>query len=141
MTRRRTAAALAALVAAIALVALGRFERDDHADEQNAGIERVRETVGELDAPSLEGFRMLQDFQCLIYGSGGRTFALELCADREGRVVEAIDRRDGVRIWSLREDPELARVRVERARFEEVIGGMCAECRAIFERGRAGQAR
>ena len=126
-----------AVIVAVALVAVARWERDRHADEQNAGIERVHETVGSLDAETLEGFRMLQEFQCLIYRANGRKFGLELCVDWDGRVVEAIDRRDGVQIWSLREDPELTRVRVDRDRFERVIVSMCEECRGIFRRTRA----
>ena len=127
------------LVAAVALVAVARWERASHADRENAGIERVQATVGELDSPTLEGFRFLGDFQCLIYGRDGRTFALELCVDWDGRVVESIDRRGGdVEIWSLREDPENARVRVDRSRFEKLIERMCADCRAIFERAREG---
>jgi hypothetical protein len=138
---------LAALVGAIllgaVLVLVARWERARHADEANDGIERVYAAVGSLDAANLEGFRMLEDFQCLIYRARGRVFGLELCVDRQGRVVEAFDRRGETRIWSLREDPELTRVRVDRGAFERVIEEMCDECAAIFERARlpGGQAR
>jgi hypothetical protein len=129
--------AAAALVLAVALVVVARWERARHADDANDGIERVYEAVGALDAPNLEGFRMLEEFQCLIYRAGGRMYGLELCVDWEGRVVEAFDRRgDSVRISSLREDPELARVRVDRRAFERVVEGMCDDCAAIFERAR-----
>ena len=133
----------AALVAALAIVAIGRWERSRHADDENAGIERVYAAVGDLGGPTLAGFRMLADFQCLIYRRDGRAFALELCVDWDGHVVEAIDRRGEAEIWSLREDPARARVRIDRARFEQLIVEMCADCRAIFERTRlpGGQAR
>ena len=131
-------------LAAAAIVAIARWERTRHADRENDGIERVYAAVGELDSPTLEGFRFLEEFQCLIYGRGGRTFALELCVDWNGRVIEGIDRRgDHVEIWSLREDPERARVRVDRRLFERVVSTMCDDCEAIFERARLplGQAR
>ena len=132
------------LVVALAGVAVGRSERSRHADSENDGIERVYLAVGELDGPTLEGFRFLEDFQCLIYRRDGRTFALEVCVDWEGRVVEGIDRRRGeVEIWSLREDPGEARVRVDRRAFERLVSSMCEDCEAIFERARQprGQAR
>lgn len=135
-----TRVAAIVLVAALALVAVARWERSRHADDANDGIQHVYAAVGSLDSPELEGFRMLEAFQCLIYGR----FALELCVDWDGRVVEAFDRRgDETRIWSLREDPELARVHVDRRRFERLIVSMCDDCEAIFERAREplGQAR
>lgn len=139
MRRAVAVGSTVALVAAVALVAVGRWEQARHADRENDGIESVRVAVGTLDGPTLEGFRFLGEFQCLIYGRDGRTFGLELCADWEGRVIEGIDRRGGVvKIWSLREDPGRARVRVDRSRFEGLIEGMCVECRAIFERAREG---
>lgn len=137
--RRRAAVAGAALVAlVVALVPIGRWERGRHADEQNDGIESVARAIGELDSPTLEGFRFADGFQCLIYRRDARRFALELCVDWEGRAIEGIDRRSGdVRIWALRADPESARVRVDRAAFERVIVEMCEACEAVFERTRA----
>ena len=134
--RRVGALAAAALAVALVLVAVARWERGRHADEQNAGIAHVYREVGELDAPNLEGFRVLDDFQCLIYRANGRRFGLELCVDWDGRVVEAMDRRTETKIWSLREDAEHATVRVDRREFERVIDAMCDQCAAIFERAR-----
>jgi hypothetical protein len=134
---------LAAAVLLLGLVPIGRWERTRHDDRQNDGIERVYTAVGSLESPAT-GFRSLESFQCLIYRRAQTLFALELCVDWQGRVVEGIDRRGGeVRIWSLREDPERARVRVDRRRFEQKIERMCAQCKAIFERARlpGGQAR
>ena len=144
MSRAVAVGAAVVLLVAVALVAVGRWERNRHADRENAGIDRVRAAVGELNGPTLEGFRFLGEFQCLIYGRDGRTFALELCVDWDGHVVEGIDRRgDEVEIWSLREDPDRARVRVDRREFERVLSTMCDACEAIFERSRMplGQAR
>lgn len=135
MSRRWTIGLAAGLVVAVALVGVGRLERSHHADRQNDGIARVRAAVGPLDSPSLSGFRFLARFQCLVYRRGQNQFALELCVDRHGRVIEAIDRRTGTtKWWSLREDPELADVRVDRAEVERQIVRMCPVCKGIFER-------
>ncbi len=135
MSRRWTIALAAGLVGALVLVGIGRLERSHHADRQNAGIAQVRDDVGKLDNPSLSGFRFLARFQCLTYARGSNRFALELCVDRAGRVIEAIDRRSGeTEFWSLREDPELATVRVDRAEVERLIVRMCPVCKGIFER-------
>lgn len=144
MSRRVAVGAAVVLLAGLAVVAVGRWERARHADRENDGLERVYAAVGVLDGPTLEGFRFLEEFQCLVYGRDGRTFALELCVDWNGRVVEGIDRRgDEVEIWSLREDPAEARVRVDRRAFERVVSTMCEACEGIFERARLplGQAR
>ena len=131
--------AAASVAAALALVVVGRWERGGHADRQNDGIERVRDAVGPLDSATLSGFRFLARFQCLVYARAANRFALELCVDGSGRVVEAIDRRTGeTEYWSLREDPELADVVVDRAEVERLIVKMCKDCEGIFERGRAG---
>jgi hypothetical protein len=126
---------VAATLAALMLVGIGRWERTRHADEENDGIARVRAAVGELDSNTLAGFRFLARFQCLVYSRERNEFALELCVDREGRVVEAIDRRSGeTEYWSLREDIELADVRVDRGEVERLIVRMCPDCAGIFER-------
>jgi hypothetical protein len=53
---------------------------------------------------------------CLLYKRGRNPFALELCFDGAGRVIEAIDRRGGSpRISSIREDPSASNIRIDRA--------------------------
>jgi hypothetical protein len=109
VTRRRIALAALGLVAVLAvLVLIGRWERERHADEENRGIAAVRAAVGPLDSPTLAAYRRLSGFDCLLYRRGANPFALELCSDRQGRVIEAIDRRSG--------DPEISSLRHEAAR-------------------------
>ena len=85
-------------------------------------MERVLAEVGPLDDPSLSRFRYLPEFQCLLYRRGGDPLALELCADSDGRVVEAIDRQQyPPKIWSLREDEERSTVYVDRAQFDRLL--------------------
>jgi hypothetical protein len=120
--RRWLAVAGAAVLALAALVVVGRHERSSHAADENRKIAEIRRLVGPLDSPSLDAFRLLPQFSCLLYRRDGNRFALELCVDARGRVVEAIDRRGRTpRIASLREDPSHATVRVERAEVDRLL--------------------
>src|SRR5437868_10758057 len=117
-----------AFVVAIVLVAVigvGRWERGSEIGTENRGIERVRALVGPLDQPALTGYRVQPAFDCLVYRRGSNPFALELCADRTGRVVEAIDRRRAQRrIYSLRPDPGAATVHIDRRELDRLIHRM-----------------
>lgn len=128
MNARRLALGLAAgLVVLLLLVPVGRWERNRHADEENRGIRGVLALVGPLDSRALAGFRRFTSFDCLVYRQGPNPLALEVCVDHEGRVIEGIDRRSGQpRIWSLREDPSRAAVRVDRAFVVRLLRGMGA---------------
>jgi hypothetical protein len=75
-------------------------------DARGARLPDRQRLIGPLDSSSLSGFRVFPSFDCLTYKRGANVFALELCVDHAGRVVEAIDRRSfDRRIWSLRFDP------------------------------------
>jgi hypothetical protein len=115
--RRLLFAALAALLVLLLLIPIGRWERARRADDAMEGMRSVIAAVGELDSPSLRGFRVLANFDCLLYERARDEFALELCVDDEGRVVEAIDRRGAgdPEIWSLRDDPDSSDVLLDRA--------------------------
>ena len=119
----RAVVVVAVVIAALGLlVVVGRWEGRRHADRENAKILRIREAVGSLDRPRPTGFRILNPFTCLTYARGGNKYALELCVDGAGRVVEAIDRRSGTpRIASLREDPGAATVRVDRGEVDRLL--------------------
>jgi hypothetical protein len=122
----RRPAVIAAVAAAIAvlavLVVVGRHEGTRHARQENRKIAEIRRLVGPLDSPSLDAFRLLPQFSCLLYKRRGNRFALELCVDGQGRVVEAIDRRGRTpRIASLREAPQDATVRVDRGEVDRLL--------------------
>ena len=125
--RSRPFAAFAgvAIAVLVALVLVGRWERGHHADEENRGLREVRALVGPLDQPSLSAYRVSVGFgfDCLLYRRDGKRFALELCFDRPGRVIEAIDRRGAgdPRIFSVREEPELSSVRVDRRLVDRLL--------------------
>jgi hypothetical protein len=120
--RRWLAVAGAAVVALAILVVVGRHERSSHAADENRKIAEIRRLVGPLDSPSLNAFRLLPQFSCLLYKRERNRFALELCVDAKGRIVEAIDRRGRTpRIASLREDPSHATVHVDRAEVDRLL--------------------
>jgi hypothetical protein len=124
MSRRRlVAATLAAVLVLLLLVPVGRWERGRRADTETRGMGTVVAAVGALDSPTLRGFRVLANFDCLLYERDRNDFALELCVDDEGRVVEAIDRRgDGdPRIWSLRDDPASSDLRLDRVLVNRLL--------------------
>jgi hypothetical protein len=117
VTRRRLlVVAGTVVVGLLLLIPVGRWERSDRADEEMDGMRTVLAAVGDLDSPTLRGFRVTAGFDCLLYERNRNDFALELCVDDEGRVVEAIDRRGAgdPHIWSLRDDPTSSELRVER---------------------------
>jgi hypothetical protein len=126
MSRRRVGlAVVAALLVLLALVPIGRWERSQRAEEQVRGMSSVLAAVGPLDSSSLKAFRYLQGFQCLIYRRSAHDFALELCVDSRGRLVEAIDRRSGEpEIWSLRDDPTRSTIYLDRREVDTLLHRM-----------------
>jgi hypothetical protein len=125
--RRSVALAAVAVVVAAALVAIGRLERSAQAHREANGFRIVERLIGPLDSPTLSGYRVFSTFDCLTYRRGTNPVALELCVDRRGRVVEAIDRRQFTRrIWSLRSDPSASTVHVDRAEVDRLLRKMGA---------------
>ncbi len=124
--RRAALAAVAILVLAV-LVGAGRWERSREIDSQAAGMRKVAALIGPLDNGTLSGYRVLPAFDCLVYRRGPNPYALELCVDHTGRVVEAIDRRTVDRkIWSLTFEPASSPVRVDRAEVDRLLARMGA---------------
>lgn len=118
----------AAVLAAVALaivVGVGRWERSSEVAVQIRGMRSVRALVGPLDQRALTGYRVQPEFDCLVYRRGSNPFALELCAQRSGRVVEAIDRRTAHRrIYSLRSEPAASTVYVDRTELNRLLDRM-----------------
>lgn len=117
----------AAVVVLAALVGVGRWERNREATREVRGFHIVQRLIGPLDSPTLSGFRVFPAFDCLTYRRGANPFALELCVDHEGRVVEAIDRRlETRRIWSLRFDASGSTDRVDVGEVDRLLRKMGA---------------
>lgn len=127
MSSRSAVAVVAAVVLAAVLVVVGRHEGSSQATREMRGFHVVQRLIGPLDSATLSGFRVQPGFDCLTYRRGSNPFALELCVDSQGRVVEAIDRRSVTRrIWSLRFDPSRSTDRVGRAEVDRLLHKMGA---------------
>ena len=122
--KRRLLIGVAAIAVLIALIPIGRWEARRHARHELAGIRAVLATIGPIDQPSLDAYRVGvgPGMDCLLYRRGKNPFALEFCFDGHGRVIEAIDRRgDAPQIWSIREDPSASDIRLDRTTLEALI--------------------
>lgn len=125
INRRAAVSALGVALLLLALIPIGRWERSERAEEQVRGMAQVRAAVGPLESDTLQAYRYLANFQCLVYRRGANRFALELCVDPSGRLVEAIDRRSGdPQIWSLRDDPTRSTIRLDREEVDRLMHRM-----------------
>lgn len=131
MIRRRRRARVALIVplvlaAAVALVAIGRWERTRAIDRTLAGIEQVRNAALRSHTRP-DAYRLAETQDCLLYGDKVNPFGLELCYDRQGRLVEAIDRRAAsTTIYDLRWSPASARIRVDPRKLSDTLRRMKA---------------
>ena len=82
-----------ARIVAVVLVLIGRQERVHEETSMLRGIARVRAAIPNLVRPGATDYLQEDGLDCLLYAVGTRPYALELCIDGKGRVVEAIDRR------------------------------------------------
>lgn len=126
-SRTRLVAALSiGVILLAALVGVGRWERGRWVRSQVHGMERVRAAIGPLDSASLIGYRVLPGFDCLVYKRGADPYALELCTDTAGRVVQTIDRRGGRRYSSLQAEPAASTFRVDSRTVDRLLRKMGA---------------
>ena len=124
MKRLGLAAALAVVVLGV-LAGIGRWERAHQIRTQAVGIRTILGLIGPLDNRTLAGFRVLPAFDCLTYRRNGNGLALEICVDRTGHVVEAIDRRAlHRRFWTLQFEPSASPVRASWAEVQRLVKKM-----------------
>lgn len=132
MTALRTRWAVSAVIASailLALIPVGRWEARRHARHEMAGFRTVLAAIGPLDQPSLDAYRqgVGPGLDCLLYKRGANPFALEVCFQASGRVVETYDRRgSSPRIWSLREDPSASTVTIDGKQAEALVKRLSA---------------
>jgi hypothetical protein len=110
------------VVLLLALIPLGRWENRRHVDRELAGIRSVLAAIGPLDTAKPDAYRKnvwVPPIDCLLYRRGSNPYALEICFDGAGRVVEGYDRRGtSPKIWSIKEEPAKSTIHVDRARLE-----------------------
>ncbi|HEX4521409.1 MAG TPA: hypothetical protein VH063_17685 [Gaiellaceae bacterium] len=113
--RRRIWIVVALVVAIAAVAGLGRYESASASRAQVDGMKRVLATIGPRWSTAETSYRLTPGFDCLLYRAGEDPYALELCFDQEGRVVEAIDRRGSTpKFFTLQYDPGAATLTMPR---------------------------
>ncbi|CAB4710169.1 MAG: hypothetical protein F2663_09625 [Actinobacteria bacterium] len=118
---------LAVTGAAVALllvgVIVGKHEGSTANAKQIAEISSIKQLVGDrLDSPTLAAFRFNPGFACLIYRVDTNRFALRLCFDGKGRLVETADLRTGSPVYgSVTYEPSLAPFRVAPERIIAIL--------------------
>jgi hypothetical protein len=115
-----------AVIGAFLLVALGRHERGHEQAAMLNGIARVRAAIGpSLSHPSPKDYLYSPGRTCLLWGVGNRSYALELCIDGKGRVVESVDRRGTApKFYSIVEEPGAARMTISPKLFASLVAGV-----------------
>lgn len=116
------AATLGLLIALGAVLAVGRWEESRALQRERARIDAVYSLIGrDVAAPSLSGYR-IAELDCLFYDIGSRRYAVTLCFDRTGRLVESADRRlPEPQYSSIVQHPEFAPATVDRIRFRALL--------------------
>lgn len=107
----------------VLLVPLGRWQASRALAADQERIEHIAALAGPLAGPRLTAYR-LSIYDCLLYRVGKDPFAIELCFDQHGRLVEAIDRRHygfDPQIGSVRYDPSAAPLTVAPMRVLTLI--------------------
>ena len=124
---RRVATRIAVGVALLALLAgIGRWERARWLDSQRAGIASVLRTIdGRFLHSSLSDLYDDREgrVSCLRYAAGNDPYAMQVCFDPRGRLVETYDERSGrVVISDLHVEPKATGLGIEIARLKEIRG-------------------
>jgi hypothetical protein len=108
---------IAVVALAAVLIAAGRYENARASSSQVDGMKHVLALVGPHWATKASAYRLAHGFDCLLYKVGPDPYALELCFDQTGRIVEAVDRRDNTSptFWTLQFDPAESTLRMNPA--------------------------
>lgn len=113
---RRSRPYLLAAVALVAVIVVGRVESAWATRGQNRGFARLLAVAGAHWSTTASAYRLTPAFDCLLYRAGLDPYAVELCFDASGHIVEAIDRRgSSPKFWTLRFEPGASTVAVDPA--------------------------
>lgn len=118
--------ALVAAAVLVTLVVVGRVESERAVSGQLAGIDRIR-WMALATHKQPDAYRLTPTLDCLLYGIGINPYALELCYDHLGGLVEAIDRRSSTHsFWDIEYSPGAARVYLSPSRLSDTLRAMGA---------------
>lgn len=122
MTRRIVLVVVCLALLAAGAAWYGTVEGAGAIDRQQQGLLAVRTAVGaRLLHPAQAFYDLGGRLQCLTYPAKGNLFALELCFDSSGHLIEAVDRRNAERISTLRWRPTEAPLRIAPAEVERAL--------------------
>ena len=114
------------IVVAVAVVVVGRIESNRAVNAQLDGIARVR-GAALATGKRPDAYRLTPTLDCLLYGVGPNPYALELCYDHSGGLVEAIDRRRSTHVfWDIEYSPADARIAISPLRLSDTLRAMGA---------------
>jgi hypothetical protein len=110
------------LLTVAVLVVVGRWEQRRAARTEMAGMRSVLAAVGgDPVSRSLSGYRFGPP-DCLAYHDRVIAFALQLCFDSQGRLIEAVDRRPEQPLYySLEYKPSLSTIRFPRTEIDQLL--------------------
>jgi hypothetical protein len=121
MTRRIVTVVAAVAASVAALAALARWEERHAGRTEVAGMRAVFDAVGGVDSPTLVGYRFGPPI-CLAYRRDSFNFALQLCFDSSGRLVETVDRRGDEPVYSsVTWKPSLSPIHVDPSTIASVL--------------------
>jgi hypothetical protein len=121
--RRAGLLGIVILVILVLLVPLGRWQAHRALAADQHQIERIAALAGPLGGQRLAAYR-LATYDCLLYQVGKDPFAIELCFDPFGHLVEAIDRRHygfDPQIGSVQYTPSATSITVPPSRLLKLI--------------------
>jgi hypothetical protein len=123
--RRILIVAVVLIACAAAVVAAGRWEM--HRFEASEGA-RMQAVWQEVARSRPAAYRIAAPVDCLDYARGKDLFALEVCFDSAGRLVDVIDRRDlaNSKRWSLRFDAGASPLTVAPSRLIKIFESLGA---------------
>jgi hypothetical protein len=112
------------LIAAACMVAVGRWETRHFEHSETRRMDALYQAQ-EGRRPT--SYRLAAPIDCLGYAHRRDPFAVELCFDAMGRLVEAVDRRgQSSKLWSVTFVPSAAPVTVPPSRLLQLFHQMGA---------------
>lgn len=121
MSGRKLAILAVVVVLLPLLVVAGRWEQRRQVRHEIAGMRAVLAAIGPLDRISPTGYRIGPP-DCLAYPIPTNALGLQVCFDRDGRVVETVDRRSLYPVYaSLAYDPSLSTLRGSPTRIASLL--------------------
>ena len=116
----------------VGAVAYGRAEGRHAVAAQQRGMLEVRAAVGQgILRPNQAIYDTGGLLDCLTYVRAGRAAALELCFDATGGLIEAVDRRHGETIWSLRWGRSHAPLRIAPRVLDKAVNRLIPDARLV----------